>query len=440
MNIYSDKEMSKNKVDWFGHLNNIEADDKNIELYSIKVGSYKYSIKTNASLDVVAEVEEEGTYSIPTGNAQLVYGIEGKSGEEFEVTKGGTMLPIGNYRVISDQVVDREHSGLLGAFSSIEVERIGSKEESELIEDAEKFGFSPGEKDLKGSLKKKASDNPVTSDMGKFGYREMNMAADLMKAYANNNFKKGNFFGDEVKVFMNANSGSVFLSDSDYRVGILNDEGQVEEWFSCPECGEEGFVEDIKASGTDCEDCHSIIKQEIGEYIVEEQELEYDREKAKEVSEEKPEGEDERAAEKQDNERQEDKAKSKKEKPAKEKKKKSSLKVKSYDMEKDLGLEYIPETQDFVDIETDATVTMDEAVDKVAEKHLMELNKKADSNKYCPKCGKLLEDVGSYKWDCNTEGCRNMALELGQIEEEGGPYDMNTGQQKKESSLKSKAE
>ena len=61
--------------------------------------------------------------SIPKGNAQLVYGINGDPGETFEVTRTGTMLPVGKYRVV-DEKKDSAHSGMWGSFSNITVEKI----------------------------------------------------------------------------------------------------------------------------------------------------------------------------------------------------------------------------------------------------------------------------------------------------------------------------
>ena len=60
------------------------------------------------------------TYVIPTENAQLVYGIQGAPGENFRVDRNGTMLPIGNYKVIGRGA--QHHSGPWGSFSEIEVE------------------------------------------------------------------------------------------------------------------------------------------------------------------------------------------------------------------------------------------------------------------------------------------------------------------------------
>ena|ERR1035441_3819938 len=77
----------------------------------------------------------------------------------------------------------------------------------------------------------------VTSDLTKFGYRELDMAADLLKAYAND--KNTVDFGDNVNVFMNDTSGNVFLSGEEFKVGVLED-GKVVEFYSCPECGNEG--------------------------------------------------------------------------------------------------------------------------------------------------------------------------------------------------------
>ena len=84
----------------------------------------------------------------------------------------------------------------------------------------------------------------VTSDLTKFGFRELDMAADLLKAYAANG---SDFLTDGVNVFMNTNSGNVFLCDEDMNVGVLergegeNDiDNKVVQFYSCPQCGNEG--------------------------------------------------------------------------------------------------------------------------------------------------------------------------------------------------------
>lgn len=75
-----------------------------------------------------------------------------------------------------------------------------------------------------------------TQDLSQFGYREIDILADLLKAYANN---PPEFFSDNVTFEFNPNSGVVFLLDEDLNVGVLEDD-KIVQFFSCPECGEEG--------------------------------------------------------------------------------------------------------------------------------------------------------------------------------------------------------
>ena len=84
----------------------------------------------------------------------------------------------------------------------------------------------------------------VTSDLTKFGFRELDMAGDLLKAYASNG---SDFLTDGVNVFMNTSSGNVFLSDEDMNVGMLEN-NRVVQFFSCPNCGNEGTQKDGKES------------------------------------------------------------------------------------------------------------------------------------------------------------------------------------------------
>ena len=54
-------------------------------------------------------------------------------------------------------------------------------------------------------------------------------------------------------------SGNVFLVDEDYRVWMMNGE-TIEEWYYCPECGHEGFKEDMEHSGNNgCYDYQKSI-------------------------------------------------------------------------------------------------------------------------------------------------------------------------------------
>lgn len=84
----------------------------------------------------------------------------------------------------------------------------------------------------------------TTTDLAEFGAREKAMAAELLTAMG-----KGlpiDFYNEGVTVMMNRNSGNVFLTNSEYQVAMLTDDGKLESFYSCPECGHEGFLADMK--------------------------------------------------------------------------------------------------------------------------------------------------------------------------------------------------
>lgn len=81
----------------------------------------------------------------------------------------------------------------------------------------------------------------VTTDLARFGYRELQRAAALLTAYCEN---PPEFLGHGVHVAMNRLSGEVFLSDEEYTVGMLQND-QIKQWHFCPECGAEGLAEDL---------------------------------------------------------------------------------------------------------------------------------------------------------------------------------------------------
>jgi hypothetical protein len=87
----------------------------------------------------------------------------------------------------------------------------------------------------------------VTSDLSQFGYRERKMAAELLTASVEQGFPQD--FDDEgVTVAMNGNSGNVFLTNANYEVAMMNGP-KLESFYSCPECGHEGFKEDMTHEG-----------------------------------------------------------------------------------------------------------------------------------------------------------------------------------------------
>lgn len=86
------------------------------------------------------------------------------------------------------------------------------------------------------------------------------MAAELLTAYVENT----DILGDGTTIAMNRDSGYVFLTDEDYRVVMMNG-NKLEEFFSCGECGHEGFreefVDSISNHGNTCEECSRISRQ-----------------------------------------------------------------------------------------------------------------------------------------------------------------------------------
>jgi hypothetical protein len=88
----------------------------------------------------------------------------------------------------------------------------------------------------------------VTNDLARFGFRELKMAAELLTAYCAD---KPDYLGDGVAVWMNTLSGNVFLSDEDFNVAMMNGD-KLEQWHNCPECGEEGFAEDVDWNEDEC--------------------------------------------------------------------------------------------------------------------------------------------------------------------------------------------
>ena len=81
----------------------------------------------------------------------------------------------------------------------------------------------------------------VTVDLSRFGGRELRMATELLVAYRD---QGAEFLDDGITLNFNSHSGCVFLSDEYDNVGMMNGD-KLEQWFSCPECGHEGFAEDM---------------------------------------------------------------------------------------------------------------------------------------------------------------------------------------------------
>ncbi len=93
----------------------------------------------------------------------------------------------------------------------------------------------------------------TTTDLTDFGFRELRMAAELLTAYCE---QPPEFLISGVHLMMNAHSGCVFLTDEDFDVAMMNG-GRLQQWHSCPECGAEGFADDMP----DNECCQRYLRE-----------------------------------------------------------------------------------------------------------------------------------------------------------------------------------
>lgn len=92
------------------------------------------------------------------------------------------------------------------------------------------------------------------ADFSGFGPRELRMAArllDLLASHKLTNFAEKNFYNDGITVNLNDNSGYVFLSNSDYQA-LVEENGKLEMFLCCPNCGNEGTPEEFKLCDDEC--------------------------------------------------------------------------------------------------------------------------------------------------------------------------------------------
>lgn len=102
-------------------------------------------------------------------------------------------------------------------------------------------------------------ENTTTTDLSEFGFRELNELSILIKAMVTQGLPR-DFNSDGVVPMFNKNSGNVFLTNSEYQVAMMNG-NNLESFYSCPECGHEGFLEDMFHLNADNQN------QECKEYV-----------------------------------------------------------------------------------------------------------------------------------------------------------------------------
>ena len=106
-----------------------------------------------------------------------------------------------------------------------------------------------------------------TRDLSQFGYRELEMAKDLLVAYCENG---ADFLGDGVAIEFNPSSGEVFMVDEEFNVA-MEANGELVQWCDCGNCGNEGLAEDDDFNHDTCL-CDECYKEENPEEFEEEAE------------------------------------------------------------------------------------------------------------------------------------------------------------------------
>jgi hypothetical protein len=92
-----------------------------------------------------------------------------------------------------------------------------------------------------------------STKLSQLGYREIAMLAELLKVYADNGCT---FLPGDVEWEYNPESDNVFLVDDDGNVGMLNDDGKLEQWNLCADCSAEGFASSVPLDDSgECSAC-----------------------------------------------------------------------------------------------------------------------------------------------------------------------------------------
>lgn len=90
----------------------------------------------------------------------------------------------------------------------------------------------------------------TTTDLSDFGYREIKEAKKLLTAWVDDGLPV-DFASEDVELMFNTSSGYVFLTNRDFQVAMLNGE-ELELFYTCPECGQEGFADELREYGDEC--------------------------------------------------------------------------------------------------------------------------------------------------------------------------------------------
>lgn len=100
----------------------------------------------------------------------------------------------------------------------------------------------------------------IELDINIMGARELGMVRDLLSAYLDAGKNKTKVLQDPISIGFNPNSACVYLVDEDYNTAIEAG-GELHDFFSCPECGNEGIEADFDTSSRCCETYYNQVIQ-----------------------------------------------------------------------------------------------------------------------------------------------------------------------------------
>ena len=83
----------------------------------------------------------------------------------------------------------------------------------------------------------------TTINLSKFGYRERKLAVQLLEAWNGQGLTE-DFSDEEVTIMFNTHSGSVFLTNAEFQVAMMNGD-TLESFYTDFETGEEGFKDEL---------------------------------------------------------------------------------------------------------------------------------------------------------------------------------------------------
>lgn len=83
----------------------------------------------------------------------------------------------------------------------------------------------------------------TTTNLSAFGYRELEMLEQLLKAMREQGLPE-DFYENDVIPMLNINSGNVFLTNSDYQVAMMNGD-KLESFYTLSYNGDEGFLDEL---------------------------------------------------------------------------------------------------------------------------------------------------------------------------------------------------